>query len=79
MRIEQHLVAFAGMHNQPKCATDAQLRVGDLDSSKQVADQQTFIAPFGLEGLVECERRLYKGPKDLPCTRRHERMKAAHR
>jgi hypothetical protein len=42
MGIKQHLVALAGIRHQPKCATGAQLHVGDLDASKQTADQQTF-------------------------------------
>ena len=43
--VEQHLVALAGVRNQPECATGAQLHVGDLDALKQATDQQTFFAP----------------------------------
>jgi hypothetical protein len=61
MGIEQHLVALAGIRNQPKCATGAQLHVRDLDASKQAADQQTFFAPVELKSLAECERQRYEG------------------
>ncbi|MNF64768.1 hypothetical protein D3C84_465100 [compost metagenome] len=60
MGIEQHLVALAGIRNQPKCATGAQLHVGDLDASKQATDQQTFLAPVKLKGLTEGKRQRYK-------------------
>ena len=43
--VEQHLVALAGVRNQPECATGAQLHVGNPDASKQATDQQTFFAP----------------------------------
>ncbi|MCY1246124.1 hypothetical protein D9M72_593300 [compost metagenome] len=62
MGIEQHLVALAGIRNQPKCATGAQLHMGDLDASEQAADQQTFFAPVELKGLAECKGQRYEGP-----------------
>ena len=52
MDIEQHLVALAGIRDQPKCATGAQLHVGYLDASKQAADRQSFFAPVELKGLA---------------------------
>jgi hypothetical protein len=60
MGIEQHLVALAGIRNQPECAAGAQLHVGDLDTSKKTADQQTFFAPVKLKGLTERKRQRYK-------------------
>ncbi|MOA56890.1 hypothetical protein D3C78_1809670 [compost metagenome] len=60
MGIEQHLVALAGIRNQPERATGAQLHVGDLDASKQATDQQTFLAPVKLKGLTEGKRQRYK-------------------
>jgi hypothetical protein len=36
--------------------------VGNLDATKQAADQQTFFAPVELESLAECERQRYEGP-----------------
>lgn len=60
MGIEQHLVALIGIRNQLKCATGAQLHLGDLDVSKQATDQQTFFAPVKLEGLSECKRQRHK-------------------
>jgi hypothetical protein len=58
MGIEQHLVALAGIRNQPKCATGAQLHVGDLDASEQAANQKTFFTPVELKGLPECEHHM---------------------
>ena len=59
--IEQHLVALAGIRNQPERATGAQLHVGDLNASEQAADQQTFFAPVKLKSPTKCKRQRYKG------------------
>lgn len=61
MGIEQHLVAMAGIRNQPERVTGAQLHVGDLNASEQAADQQTFFAPVKLRNLTKCKRQQYKG------------------
>lgn len=61
MGIEQHLVALAGICNQPERATGAQLHVGNLDASEKAADQQTFFTPVKLKSLTECKRQRYKG------------------
>lgn len=60
MGIKQHLVALAGVCNQPECATGAQLHVGDLDTSKQATDQQTLFAPVKLKRLAERKSQRYK-------------------
>lgn len=62
MGIEQHLVALAGICNQPECTTGAQLHAGVLDASKQAADQQDFFTLVELKDLTECKRQRYKGP-----------------
>lgn len=60
MGIEQHLVTLARVRNQPECATGAQLRVGDLNASKQAADQQPSFAPVKLKGFTEGKRQRHK-------------------
>lgn len=60
MGIKQHLVALAGVRNQPECAAGAQLHVGDLDTSKQATDQQTFFAPVKLKSFTERKRQRYE-------------------
>lgn len=60
MGIEPHLAALAGIRNQPERTTGAQLHAGDLDASKQAADQQTFFAPIKLKGLTQGKSQRYK-------------------
>ncbi len=60
MGIEQHLLALAGVRNQPEYATGAQRHAGDLDAPKQAADQQSFFAPGKLKGLTEGKSQRYE-------------------
>ena len=60
MGIEQHLVALAGICNQPERTTSAQLHMGDLNASKQATDQQAFFAPVKLKSLTEGKSQRYK-------------------
>ncbi len=49
MDIEQHLGALPGKGNQPKCASDAQIHMRDLDAWEQAADQWTFYTPIAMQ------------------------------
>jgi hypothetical protein len=71
MGIEQHLVALAGIRNQPICTTGAQLHMRDLNASKQAADQQSNWKTSPNANVSGTNAR-----KDLRCSPRHERMKA---
>ncbi len=63
MGIKQHLMALAGVSNQPECATGAQRHVGDLDTSKRATDQQTlgsWLQPRFLAHLDHASFRRHK-------------------
>ena len=61
VRIEQHLVAPAGIGHQPERAARAQLHVGHPQPVVDAADDQPLFAPVELERLAEFERQRHEG------------------
>ena len=61
VRIEQHLVALAGVGHQPEGPTGTQLHVRDLHAVVHPAHQQAVFAPVELEGLAKLEGQWHEG------------------
>ena len=60
MRIKEHFVSLTRVGNQPEGSTGAQFQVGDLHTSVNATNDQTFFALVKLECLAQFKLQRHK-------------------